>query len=311
MSLRTKLTHFFSAQPTPPVALQLSASFWSGLTYSAKERKVKRYSVLPLPAGIVEPHFDRPNIKDPAALSEIISEELKKLHYGGEKAACLIPESCFRIFIFSFDSLSSLESEREKLVRWRVKKQMPILPEDIRLSYQAMKLNSSVKVIGSLARTAILKEYENLLLSRGVKIGVLTAPTLSLLNLVDWQKGNDCLIANIEDDSMSLVVIINSEITLYRLKHFALDRTGSLSQAGRLGEIIKEIENTAHFIEDREKREIQSLWLHSSWGESQQILLAEMGKKLSFPVHPVDASLLVEAGPLERSVLTPLVGQIH
>lgn len=307
--MREKIKNFFMSQPMAPVIFQLSSSYLSGIHMSVKERKIKQLTVLSLPPGLLEPHFDRQNLKDTASLAEVIREGLKRLHYAGEKIACLIPESCFKIFVFSFESLPSLEREREKLIRWRVKKQLPSLPEDIRLSYETRKLNGSLRVLASLGRTAVLKEYEDLFAGLGGKVGILTASTFSLLNLIDWEKDKDSLVVNIEEDSMSLVVISDGEISLYRSKPFAVDRPGVLPQGEGIGNIIKEIENTVHSIEDREKRRIGALWLRSGLGALEKDIANELRSRLLFPVRLVDVPLLAEVSAVEKAILAPLVGQ--
>jgi hypothetical protein len=305
-----KIKNYFMAHPCPPVIFQLSSSYVTGIHIAVKERKIKHHAFLPLPPGLIEPHFDRKNLTDAPSLARLMKEGLKRLHLSGERVACLIPESCLKIFVLAFESFPLSEWEGEKLIRWRVKKLVPVLPEDARLSYEAMASSASVKVLASLARTAVLQEYEDLFASLGLKVGILTAPTPSLLNLVDWEKEKDLIVANIEDDSVSLVAIANSEMTLYRFKPFAIERQGWLQVSQKIENVVKEIENTVHFIEDREKRGIHSLWLRSGLSESQEEIISELATRLPFSINPIEAPHLDEIPSSERAILAPLAGQI-
>lgn len=305
-----KIKDFFTAHPCPPVVFQLTSSYISGIHVAVKEKRVKHHALLPLPAGLIEPHFDRKNLSDASFLAELMKKGLKKLHFSGERVACLIPESCLKIFVLAFESFPPSEREREKLILWRAKKQMPVLPEDARLSYEVTASTASVKVLASLARTAVLQEYEDLFASLGLKIGILTAPTLSLLNLVDWEKEKDLIVANIEEDSISLAAITQSEMALYRFKPFALERQGRLQESQKIETVVKEIENTVHFIEDREKRRIHSLWLRSSLSESQAEIVSELTRRLPFSINPIEAPCLGEIPASDRAILAPLAGQI-
>jgi len=308
--LLEKIKNFFAAQPCPSLVFQLSSSYISGIEIAVKEKTVKRHALFPLPAGLVEPHFDRKNLVDASALAGLMKEGLKRLHFSGERAACLIPESCFKIFVFAFDSFPPSEREREKILLWRAKKQMPVLPEDARLSYEVMASSASIKVLALLARKAVIREYEDLFASLGLKIGMLTAPTLSLLNLVDWEKEKDLIVANVEEDSISLMAITRSEMALYRFKPFAFESQGPPQAGQKIGNIVKEIENTVHFIEDREKQTIHSLWLRSSLSESQEAILSELARRLPFSVKPIGSPYLDEIPSSERAVFAPLAGQI-
>jgi hypothetical protein len=308
--LLEKIKNFFAASPCPSLVFQLCSSYISGIEVAAKERTVKQHALLPLPAGLIDPHFDRKNLVDASALAGLMKEGLKRLHFSGEKAACLIPESCFKILVLAFDSFPASEREREKLLLWRAKKQVPVLPEDARLSYEVMASPASVKVLTLLARKAVIQEYEDLFASLGLKTGMLTASTLSLLNLVDWEKEKDLIVANIEEDSISLTAITRSEMALYRYKPFAIESRGLLQVGQKIENIVKEIENTVHFIEDREKQAIHSLWLRSSSGDSQEAILSELARRLPFSVNPIGSPYLDKIPSSERAVFAPLVGQI-
>jgi len=307
---RDRFKEYFTTPLCPSVILQLSSTYVSGLHVDVKERQVKHHFVLDLPDGLIEPHFDRQNISNTAALAGIVKDGLKQIKISGKKVACLIPEACLRIFVLVFDSLPASEREREKLIRWRAKKQMPVLSADVRLSYEARPSSSSIRVLAALARTPVIKEYEDLFAGLGLEIGILTVPTLSLLNLLDWEEENDWLAVNIEDDSLALAAVTRAEMALHRLKMFALERGKVQDFARKLETIVKEIENTVHFVEDREKREIRSVWFRSGLKENQGEIMEALRTALPFNVHPVQAPGSFDLAPEISHFMTPLVGQI-
>jgi hypothetical protein len=305
-----KALRYFTTPPCPQVVFQLTSSYLSAIRVVPKDRKMRGYTILPLPPGLVEPHFDRQNLADPPALAEVIKTALVPFHVSGGTAACLVPETCLKILVLEFDSLPSSEKEKDKLIRWRAKKQLPVLPEDARMSYQVLSSDGAVKLLASLGRSAVLQEYEDLFSGLGLEAGVLSAPTLSLLNLIDWANERDVIVANIEDDSMSLVAVIRSEISLYRTKIFAVDRRPDLTPGQKVELIVKEIENTVFFVEDREKNVIRSLWLRAGIREGQEEILTRLGRKIPFSIHAIGASSLSELPLAERTILAPLIGLI-
>jgi len=305
-----KLKNYLTVPPCPQVVMQVSSTYVSAIHLAIKERTLKQYLILPLPAGLVEPHFDRKNISAAATLSGFIKKGLKGLNFSGETAACLIPEACQKVFVLSFESFPPSEREREKLLRWRIKKQMPVLPEENRLSYQVMTAGSSVKVLVSLAKTAVLQEYGDLFAGLGLEVGIMTSPTLSLLNLVDWESEKDFMAANIEEDSVSLAAVTQSELMLYRFKPFAIEPQNLIQAKQKIEMVIKEIDNTVHFIEDREKRRVHSLWLRSSLDVGQEEVISQLTDKFSLAIKPVESPLLAEVRASDRPILAPLAGQI-
>jgi hypothetical protein len=282
----------------------------SGIRVEIKEGKVGRQAVLDLPAGVLEPHFDRTNIAAAAPLAATLKECLGQLQASGKRIACLIPETCLKILVISLDSLPASESEREKIIRWRAKKQMAILPDDARLSYELAAQTGSVKVLAALARTAVIQEYEALFSGLGLQAGVVTAPTISLLNLLDWENEKDLLLANVEEDSLGLMVISQGEPALYRLKTFPNAREAGFRPSQKIEAAVQEIENTAHFIEDREKRQVRSLWVRSGLSLNQEDVLAGLRAGLSLEVRPVQAPASSGLSADLSAFLAPLAGLV-
>ena len=305
-----KIREFFTAPLCPPVILQISSAYLSGIHIDLKESRVKSHSVLGLPAGVLEPHFDRKNIKDSAALSAVLKDCLRELQWAGKKIACLVPEPCLRLFVMSFDSLPAAESEREKIILWRAKKLLAVLPEDVRLAYEAVPSGSSVKVVAALARGPVVREFEDWLAGQGLEVGVIASPMISLLNLLDWEKEKDLLLANIEEDSLGLVAITQSEPVLYRLKTFSTGPDAGLRSSQKIEAVVKEIENTVHFIEDREKREIRSLYFRSGLRDGREDILDRLRTRLRMEPQPIEAPSACGLSPELGAFLAPLAGQV-
>jgi len=304
-----KIMDFFTVPLCPPTIIQISSSYISGIRVDLQDGRARRHAVLELPAGLLEPHFDRKNVLDAAALAGIMKEGFRELQVSGKKIACLVPEACLKIFVLPFDSLPASEKEREKIIRWRAKKQMAILPEDARLSYETVASSSSIKILAALARTPVIREYEGLFASLGVEVAIAASPTISLINLVDWENEKDLLVANIEEDSLGLMAVTQSEPVLYRLKTFSAGQEAGLRFSQKIEAIGKEIENTVHFIEDREKREVRSLWFRSGLKEGQGDILAGLGTSLGIEVRPIAAPSWAGLSPELSAFLAPLAGQ--
>jgi hypothetical protein len=304
-----KVKEYFLTPLCPPTVIQVSSTYISGIHVDVKDGRARRQAVIELPVGLLEPHFDRKNIADTAVLSGILKEGLQQLEPSGKKVACLVPEACLKILLLAFDSLPSSEKEREKIIRWRAKKQLAVLPEDARLTYEIVASNSSLKVLAALARIPVIREYEDLFAGLGLEVGIATSPTISLLNLLDWQDEKDLLVANIEEDSLGLVAITQSEPALYRLKTFTVERDSRLRFSQKLDAVVKEIENTANFIEDREKRQVRSLWFRSGLKEDQEDVQSGLRTALSIDVRPVLAPPACGLDPAKSAFLAPLAGQ--
>lgn len=305
-----RIANFFTQIPFPLTAFQLTPRYLSGIHCSPKERKIKHHFILPLKAGVIEPSFDRKNIKNSFSLEEKIREGIHILHLANKDIAVLLPEFCLKVFVFSFDSLPPSPKEREKIILWRLKKQMPQFPEDARLSFEFIKQNKEEKVIIGLAKASLVREYEDLFSRLHLKVKAVSVPTLCLFNLLDWEGEADAIVANIEEDHLSLIAIINSEVSLYRLKAFAFDSRSAMPFFQKMENIVKEIENTIHFIEDREKKRINSLWVRLGFLEAEADVISQLKGRFSLPLRQIESSIAFDLNLKEKQLLSPLIGQI-
>ena len=184
-SLADRLRDFFTKRPIPRSVIQVSSRYLSGLQFSPTEKKIKSHFILPLDEGMVRPTFDKKNITDASLLEKRLLESVDKLHLFDNKVCLLLPELSQRTFIFSLDSLPPSRQEREQIIRFRVKKQMPLLSEDVRLSFDFVKGENGIRVVTSLAKASVVKDFEDFFSKLRIKIRVVSTPLISLSNLVD------------------------------------------------------------------------------------------------------------------------------
>jgi len=307
---KEKIRNYFIRQLLPRSAVQLTSSYLSGINVSSKEGKIKNHFILPLERGVIEPSFSDKNIKNPDLLEKKIKQGLEKLHLSDNKIACLIPELSLKAFVFSFDSLPSSREQRERIIRFRVKKQTPLLPDDARFSFDRIRSNSSSKILVAVARASIIKEYEDLFSKFRLKIRTVGIPTLSLYYLLNGEKERDLLLINIEEDSLSLIAGLNSEVAMYRLKPFIPGSLTNISGLQRVENIVKEVENTVNFVEDKEKIKVNSFRVRLGLLEPEEDMFSQLKEKLSLPAKGIEAGLTSKLGSREKMILSPLIGQI-
>lgn len=308
-NLLDRLKNYLAKPPLPNVAFQISPHYLSGIYVSSREKKIKHHFISPLKNGVIQPSFNKKNVVDEVYLEEKIREGAGKLHLSRNKIACLIPEPCLKIFVFSFVSLPSVQKEREELIRWQVKKQMPLLPDDTRISFAVIRSNRQEKILVSLARASIIQEYEEFFTRVGLKVGVVGTATLSLFNLLDGEEGNS-MIVNLEEDYISLIAVLDAEIALYRHKPFVLEGSVGLTLSQKIDNIATEVENTVNFIQDREKKKIDSLWIRLGIANLGGETFSLLREKLSLQFKGIENFISQELTYTEKQILSPLVGKI-
>jgi hypothetical protein len=309
MNIIRKLKDFFSQHPLPHSALQVTSSYISGIHLSTKDRKLKNHFVLPISGGIIQPSFEKPNIKDSALLQKIIQGGVEKFNIYDHGVALLLPELSQRTFVFSFDALPMTSKEKEQLIRFRVKKQMPLLSEDVRISYDQLQTKEGKKIISSVAQSSVVSAYESFFGQLRLKIKAVGLPLLGLSNLLNWSEEKDFFLINIERDSFGLLAVTDSVPSLYRQKPLMV-RQDENFLVERVQNIVQEIENTIQFIQDKEKKEIASIWIRFGLLESEEEMLSKLESRLELPIKNVESLVAINLSPQDKKILSPLIGQL-
>lgn len=143
-----------------------------------------------------------------------------------------------------------------------------------------------------------------------MKVRAVGIPAPNLVNLLKGDDARNALIVNVEADSLSLLAVLDFEVSLFRFKTFPSEALRSMPAAQKMETIVNEVENTVHFIEDREKKRVDAVWVRSVVPKSEGDLLAFVRGRTAFPWKSFTPGgpPMVNAGDLE--VLSPLIGQL-
>jgi len=191
----------------------------------------------------------------PAGLHSVQPELLQPLlerllHSAGisKRPAIVLPTAWTRIFFIEGDDLPKKTAELEEIVRWRLKKLVPIPPEDLRLAISEQKKNrESRRILCSVAMARPLEVLEESFASAGMKPGLILprilAGSLKLPEMPEMR-----LILQQESSFFSMALIEGEEILFLRTK--------PLSAKGESPETLqRELILAQAFIEDKLKIE--------------------------------------------------------
>jgi hypothetical protein len=301
-------THF-TERLLPDAVFQIAPSHLSGIRVNRNDGSVKGGFVQPFRERPVVPSFDRPNLTDPSALEEAIDQGKRNLRLSSGSAALLIPEPSVRIFVMSVDSFPASGKEREAFLRWRIGKQMPLIPEDARIDYAVTPGRGARKVIAAMARQMVVWEYEALFEKAGLKTVAVTVPSLALSNLVPQSRRGNAVLLNIEDEILSILALADPGWSLYR--HKDVGPPGRTAPDERGDNIVRDAENTIRFLEDRDRVRIDGLYLRCAAAAELPEITARLRERIALPIVPVDFSAPEAWSDAHKAVLAPLIGQIQ
>lgn len=310
MTFLDKAEGFFLDLPKPLSAFQIASNYITGVQLFPKDKKIESHFTILLDKGLIEPSFYQNNIKKRDHLSDLFKQELKTFSPKDRRVVFVLPELSQKAFVLAFDKFPAQLKERDQIVKFRIKKQLPLLPDDARIAYSLIPTENKVRVLASVVRASVIKEYEDFFDQLKIKVRSIGIPFVGLVNLIGNEEEN-VMLANIEEDAFSLVGITFSEISLYRQKSFVFESFDEKSLKQKNDDIALEIENTLNFIEDKEKTKMSTLWVRTGLPGDGDGILSDLTEKLSIQVKGIDSCLPGKLVPNEKRLLSSLLGHIQ
>lgn len=254
-----KWKRYFLEQPRPAAVFQIAPSYFGCLKVGPEKKLSENdYLIQRIPVGVIEANFLQSNIKQPEILEQFIDLALQKLKLPGNSVTVILPETSSRVFVFSLEGTFLTSTELVKFIEWRLNRQLAQPLSDIRYSYQTFNSGREKKVLVVCSGLEVIKEYETIFQKKKLQPGKLTIPSLSIFNLLPKINEDDFLVVDADFDYLSLMAVVEGSLYLYRQKQLLPSVENSLEV------ILKEVENTLYFIEDKTRRRVRLLCLRSN-----------------------------------------------
>ncbi len=125
-----------------------------------------------------------PELVNPAGLAEAVRR--LRLETGRwDKASLLLPDSWFRINLVELPSLPDKRNEANEVVRWSLKRTMPIDPDLLRVAWETLaKTASGAKVLAITAIEKTLAGIEKVFAEAGVELVLIEPAGLNIWNAI-------------------------------------------------------------------------------------------------------------------------------
>lgn len=202
---------------------------------------------------------------------------------GARNAAVIVPSSWLRSFLLEAEGLPRRERELHEVVRWRLKKLLPVAPTELRLSIvRSPELGSRRKLVVLAGIEKAVAALETAFQEIGIEVGLVTT---RLFASVPRGAGAErpAMIVQVEDDFLSVLVLEGGAARLLRSKPLPSDADAAET-------ITRELRLTLDFVRDR-------------FG-----LAGEIEVSLVCPNRELEAALRRWVG--EQPRLAPLVGAV-
>ena len=200
------------------------------------------------------------NVRDRQAVLGSVKRVLEQVGRP-RRIGLIIPDLAARVSLVRFDQVPAKTADLDQLVRWQVRKGAPFPIEEAQVSYvPGLSATASIspriqvatrtgsagqEFVVSIARRAVIEEYEAVCAEAGAHAGVVDLATFCVINAVLAGKGApeaDWLLIHVAPDSAS--------IALMRGPHLMSFRNRATDEEGTLADLVHQ---TAMYYEDRLK----------------------------------------------------------
>jgi Tfp pilus assembly PilM family ATPase len=233
------------------------------------------------------PAMVTPQLANEASLADAL-RRLRVESGKWEKVSLLLPDSWFRINIFDLPSLPAKEQEAFDVVRWSLKRTLPIPPDQLRVTYSALSHEgASVKVLVLSAFEATLAAIEKTFAAAGFEIVLLEPLGLNIWNAITVRETDtnaDRLFVHLRDTEFTTAVFRGPLPLFIRSRNLSGERT-----------IDQEIRLSASYLRDSlSVTSFANCWVAGVHGGDIHETLAS---EFDTPVRTLALKDFIEAAP--------------
>ena len=184
-----------------------------------------------------------PQLANEAALAETL-RRLRMESGKWEKVSLLLPDSWFRINIVDLPSLPERDADATEVVRWSLKRTLPIPPEQLRVAYSVLsRAEGGAKVLVLSAMEATLAAIERVFSAAGFEVVLVEPVGLNIWNAITVREGadgaGDRLFIYLRDTDFTTAVFRGGQPLFIRSRNLSGDRS-----------VEQEIRLSANYLRD-------------------------------------------------------------
>ena len=168
-----------------------------------------------------------PQLTNEAALAETL-RRLRNETGRWDKVSVLLPDSWFRINLIDLPTLPDRDAEALDVVRWSLKKTLPIAPEQLRVTYSVLsREGSAAKVLVLSALEATLAGLEKIFNAAGIDVVLIEPIGLNIWNAITVREAEttaDRLFLYVRDTEFTTAVFRGAQPLFIRSRNLSSER---------------------------------------------------------------------------------------
>ena len=253
-----------------------------------KDMQVTMAKSYRLAANTFAPSVVTPELSNEGALADVL-RRLRTETGRWEKTSLLLPDSWFRINLLDLQTLPDAYREADHMVRWALKRTMPIEPETLRVRFEVIERTpAQVRVLAVSAVEKTLADLERVFAAAEIEVVLIEPIGLNLWNAItvrEAQTTRDRILFYVREGEFTTAAFRGAQPLFIRSRNLNADR--SLEQEIRL---------SASYLRDTLRTEsIENCYLAGNRVNGD--LAATIGEEFRSPVVTISLSDLAEQAP--------------
>ncbi|HVT02601.1 MAG TPA: hypothetical protein VHL58_04405 [Thermoanaerobaculia bacterium] len=246
---------------------------------------VKRYL---FPGTVFASGAVTPSLTDPVRLDDVIRRV--KIDNGGQlnQVVVLLPDAWFRINLLTLPTLPPSRTEADQVIRWTLKKSLPIDSAALRVAYNVINRNGTgVKSLVISALETTLSGIEGVLRNAGIQVSVIESVGLNIWNAISvrQQAGRGRLLLLVREDDFTTAVFDGDTPLFIRSRSLSGDR-----------KLIQEIKLSASYLQGiLQNTKIEECFVAGN--RLDPAMLAAVGEEFGAPVRRASLADFADIGP--------------
>lgn len=211
-----KLPRWFT---TPPPSTAWSLDGAAAVAVRRDRRGVLHGAAQELPEGTFELGPIGLQTVDPGRLEPVVRSVQERLA-GAPRAAVVLPTGWLRSHLLEFDQLPRKRAEVEDVVRWRLKRLLPVATSELRIAWlQLEPLGATRRLLTTVGLRRAVDTLEATLEAAGIVPGLMTTRVFAVAAAGNGAAPAPRLVIQGEAGFLSLLLLAGNGPRLLRTKH--------------------------------------------------------------------------------------------
>ena len=278
------------ARSFPPdvIVLDTESLLHARLSRGKRGPRIAQAKNFRLPADTFATSLVTPELVNEAALAETL-RRLRNETGRWEKTSILFPDSWFRINLIDLQSFNERAADASEVVRWSLKRTLPIPPEELRVTYVVLsRSGGTAKLLVVSAMEKTLAKIERVFNDGGIEPVLIEPLGLNIWNAISVRENGastkDRLFLYVRDSEFTTAVFRGEEPIFIRSRNLSAERL-----------LQQEIRLSASYLRDALRTEsFETCYVA---GNAVGEVAAALSAEFSSPVKTIALTDFVEEGP--------------